>query len=124
MGITSEQRLEKLDDELRRMKGAYNTAGSLVRMYVTEMGEQTVGGAATLHDVTYRFTPTYGLDMENLITLYPIVKVGGTILGNSFEVLPQDGSGTLDVKVYGVANGDTINIIASGTSPGTFALVA
>ena len=67
MGVNVEKQLRMLEDEVKAMKVCYNTAGSLVKMYVQKMGQITVGGGAGWHDVTIKFTPTYGMGHNNII---------------------------------------------------------
>lgn len=123
MGVTTEQRLAGLDDRLKATKACYDTAGSLVKMYVIEMGEVEVTTSG-VHNETFRFTPTYGMGHNNIITLSAVVKSFGEVRRSQALTQPQDGSGHIDIVVYNVENGETINIIASGTSPGTFSRIA
>lgn len=119
MGINLEQKLMKLENELKAMKVCYDTAGSLVKMYVQRMGEVTTGGGAGLHNATFKFTPTYGAGHNNLINLVPIVD-SNTYYVAPYTVNPQDGSGSVTITVYSLASTQKVDIIASGTSPGTF----
>lgn len=122
MAITTEQRVKRLEYELKAMKACYNTAGSLVRMYVTEMGEITTGGSG-FTDMVIRFTPTYGQGRANLINLVPIVD-SNTYYVAPYMVKPQDGSGAVDITIYSLSPSQKVNVIASGSSPGTFQRIA
>lgn len=120
MAIDSiEKRLVQLESKLKAMKVCYNTAGSLVKMYVTKMGEITTGGGSGWHNITIRFTPKYGRGRVNLITLVAIVDSNKYYVA-PFTVSPQDGSGYVDITVYNLVSSQKVDIIASGTSPGTF----
>lgn len=119
MGMTVEKRLRKLEDELKAMKVCYDTAGSLVTMYVQKMEQFTVGGGSGWHNVTVRFTPKYGIGHNNLITLVAIVD-SNTYYVAPFTVNPQNGSGSVEITVYELLETQKVEIIASGTSLGTF----
>ena len=118
MAITTEKRLKQLEDEVKSMKVCYNTAGSLVKMYVTRMGEITTGGSGWT-DMKIKFTPTYGMGRNNLITLVPIVDRNQYYIA-PYAVNPQDGSGEVIITIYALASTQKVDVIASGTSPGTF----
>lgn len=118
MAITTEKRLKQLEDEVKSMKVCYNTAGSLVKMYVTRMGEITTGGSGWT-DMKIKFTPTYGMGRNNLITLVPIVDRNQYYIA-PYAVSPQDGSGEVIITIYALASTQKVDVIASGTSPGTF----
>lgn len=120
---TTEKKLKKIEDELKAMKVCYNTAGSLVKMYVTKMGAVTVGGGAGLHDMVVRFTPTYGAGRVNLITLVAIVD-SNTYYVAPFATTPQDGSGAVDITIFDLASTQKVEVIASGTSPGIFTRIS
>jgi len=115
----TEKRVKKLEDEVKAMKACYNTAGSLVKMYVTQMGEITTGGGAGWIDMVIRFTPTYGQGHNNLISLVPIVD-RNTYYIAPYAVTPQDGSGAVDITIFSLVSSQKVDVIASGTSPGTF----
>lgn len=123
MGVNTEQRLRKLEDELKAMKACYDTAGSLVKMYVQRMGEITVGGGAGWHNVRIRFTPQYGMGHNNIINLVGIVDSNAYYIA-PFTVVPQDGSGVVDIIIYDLLDTQKIDVIASGTSPGTFTRIS
>ncbi len=123
MAVSLEKRLRQLEDEIKAMKVCYNTAGSLVRMYVTEMGNVTTGGGAGWHDMTIKFTPTYGIGRMNLINLVAIVD-SNTYYVAPYTVNPQDGSGSVTITIYNLVETQKVNVIASGTSPGTFTRIA
>lgn len=116
-----ERRLKGIENELKAMKVCYNTAGSLVAMYVTKMDTFTVEESGWT-DVVVRFVPTYGKDQMNLITL--TARVGGnTYYVAPYAVNPQDGSGNVEITILSVYTGASVDVIASGTSPGTFVRV-
>lgn len=124
MGINNnEKQLRKIEDELKAMKVCYNTAGSLVKMYVQRMGEITVGGGGGSHNVVIRFTPTYGMGHNNLISLVGIVD-SNTYYIAPFATNPQDGSGSVDITIFYLLSTQKVDVIASGTSPGTFTRIA
>lgn len=120
---TTEKRLKKIEDELKAMKACYNTAGSLVKMYVTKMGAITTGGGAGLHNMVIRFTPAYGMGQINLITLVAIVD-SNTYYVAPFATTPQSGSGVVDITIFDLVATQKVEVIASGTSPGTFMRIA
>lgn len=122
MAVNLEQRIKKIEEQIKAMKVCYSTAGSLVKMYVTEMGEITTGGSGYT-DVVIRFTPTYGQGRVNLINLVAIVD-SNTYYVAPFMVSPQDGSGAVDITIYYLYSTQKVNVIASGTSPGTFTRLA
>ena len=119
MGVNLEKRLRKLEDELKALKVCYNTAGSLVKMFVQRMGFITVGGGAGLHDVTIRFTPTYGRGHNNIINLVAVVD-SSTYYVAPFTVNPQNGSGSVDITIYNLSESQKVDVIASSPSPGIF----
>ena len=123
MGVNVEKQLRMLEDEVKAMKVCYNTAGSLVKMYVQKMGQITVGGGAGSHNVTIKFTPTYGAGHNNLINLTAIVD-SNTYYVAPFTVNPQDGSGAVTITVYYLVETQKLEVIASGTSPGVFTRIA
>lgn len=118
MAITTEKRLKQIEDDIKSMKVCYNTAGSLVKMYVTRMGEITTGGSGWT-DMKIKFTPTYGMGRNNLITLVPIVDRNQYYIA-PYAVSPQDGNGEVIITIYALASTQKVDVIASGTSPGTF----
>lgn len=124
MAVTTEARVNALEDELKALKAIYSIAGGLARMYVQTSDSMTVGGSSSFHAMTAKFTPTYGVGKNNLITITPIVT--STYAGYTwdtipnFRIEPQDGSGDVVVKVYNLVNDDKVRFIASGSSPGTF----
>ena len=123
MGVNVEKQLRMLEDEVKAMKVCYNTAGSLVKMYVQKMGQITVGGGAGWHDVTIKFTPTYGMGHNNIINLVAIVDSNTYYVG-PFTVNPQDGSGAVTITIYDLVSTQKVEVIASGTSPGVFTRIA
>ena len=123
MGVNVEKQLRMLEDEVKAMKVCYNTAGSLVKMYVQKMGQITVGGGAGWHDVTIKFTPTYGMGHNNIINLVAIVD-SNTYYVAPFTVNPQDGSGEVTITIYDLVSTQKVEVIASGTSPGVFTRIA
>ena len=123
MGISVESKLAKIEDEIKAMKACYNTAGSLVKMYVTKMPQVTTGGGAGLHDMTIKFTPTYGLGHNNLICLVAIVDSNVYYIA-PFTQNPQNGSGEVTITIYSLASTQKVEVIASGTSPGTFTRIS
>lgn len=123
MGVNVEKQLRMLEDEVKAMKVCYNTAGSLVKMYVQKMGQITVGGGAGWHDVTIKFTPTYGMGHNNIINLVAIVDSNTYYVG-PFTVNPQDGSGAVTITIYDLVSTQKVEVIASGISPGVFTRIA
>lgn len=123
VNTTTEKRIKKIEDELKAMKACYNTAGSLVKMYVTKMGAITTGGGAGLHNMVIRFIPTYGMGQINLITLVAIVD-SNTYYVAPFATTPQSGSGAVDITIFDLVATQKVEVIASGTSPGTFMRIA
>lgn len=123
MGVDLEQKLRNIEDELKSMKVCYNTAGSLVTMYVQRMGEITVGGGSGLHDVTIKFTPTLKTGHNNLINLVAVVD-SNTYYVAPFTVNPQDGSGDVSITIYSLSQNQKVDVIASGISTGTFTRTA
>ena len=123
MGIKLEQRLAQLENKVKAMKVCYDTAGSLVKMYVQRMGEITTGGGSGFHNVTIKFTPTYGMGHNNLINLVAIVD-SNTYYVAPYTINPQDGSGAVTITVYNLASTQKVDVIASGTSPGTFTRIS
>lgn len=119
MAVTLEKKLRQLEDEAKSMKVCYNTAGSLVKMFVSRMGEITTGGGSGWHDMTIRFTPTYGAGQNNLITIVPIVDRNNYYIA-PYAVKPQDGSGNVEITIFNLVDTQKVDVIASGTSPGTF----
>lgn len=124
MGINAQTRLKRIEDDIKAMKGCYNTAGSLVKMYNQTSNEYTVGGGSGFHDVVIRFRPTYGMGQNNLISLFPIVKNGNVIRSVSAKQSPQDGSGDVYLTIYNLFEDFTVQVLASGTSPGTFTRIS
>ncbi len=120
---TLEKRLRIIEDEIKAMKACYDTAGSLVKMYVTKMPAVTTGGGSGWHNVKIRFTPTYGQDRVNLITLVAIVD-SNTYYVAPFMTAPQNGSGNVDITIYNLVSTQKVEVIASGTSPGTFTRIS
>lgn len=120
---TLEQRLKKIEDEIKALKVCYNTAGSLVKMYVTKMDAVTTGGGSGWHDMVIRFTPKYGQGRINLITLVAIVD-SNTYYIAPFATTPQDGSGNVDITIFDLVETQKVEVIASGTSPGTFTRIS
>ena len=124
MAVTVEKRLTALENEIKALKAIYTIAGGLARMYVQTSGSFAVGGSSSFHSARIQFTPTYGMGRNNLITLMPIVT--STYAGYTWDTIPnfvvepQDGSGNVVVEVYNLVNTDSVRIIASGSSPGTF----
>lgn len=123
MAITTDKRIAQLENELKSMKVCYNTAGSLARMYVSEMPEITTGGSSGWHNMTIQFTPTYGMGQNNLITLVAIVD-SNTYYVAPFATAPQDGSGNVRITIYELMETQKVRVIASGTSPGTFTRIS
>lgn len=122
MGISAQVRIKKIEDAIKAMKACYNTAGSLVKMYVQKSSKYTVGGSSGYHSVTIKFTPKYNRGQSNLITLYPIINSGENTA--PARQLPQDGSGDVYITVFNVLDTDVIEIVASGVSEGTFTRTA
>lgn len=125
MGINVQARLRKIEDKLKSMKACYNTAGSLVKMYVQKSEVFTVGGSSSIHDAVFKFTPQYNQGQSNMVNLYPIVKASGVYVKfEPFVQAPQDGSGEIRITIYNVVNTDTLQFIASGTTPGSFTRIS
>lgn len=124
----TEKRLMTLENELKALKAICPIAGKLAKMYVVTSQSFTIGGGTTFHAARFRFTPDYGLGQYNLITMTPIVT--STYAGSTwdtiptFEVLPQDGSGAVEMIVFNLIDTDIVKIIASGTLPGTFTRIS
>ena len=123
MGINVQTRLKNIEGKLKAMKVCYNTAGSLVKMYAQKSDVYIVGGSG-YSDVTIKFTPFYGRGKSNLISLNPIVKSGGVVVTAPAMQKPQDGSGDVYITIYNLLSTQTVEIIASGISPGTFTRIS
>ena len=122
MGISTQARLKKIEDDIKAMKACYDTAGSLVKMYSQRSEQYTVGGSSGYHNVTVKFTPNFGKGQSNMITLYPIINSGTNTA--PARQLPQDGSGDIYITIYNLLNTDKFEILASGVSNGTFTRTA
>ncbi len=125
MGINIQIRLKTIEDKLKAMKACYNTAGSLVRMYVEKSQVFIVGGSSSIHNATFKFVPSFNQGQPNMVNLFPVIKVSGNYTKfQPFVQEPQDGTGDIIITIYNVVNTDTIQIIASGTTPGTFTRIS
>ena len=129
MGIGAiEKRLNAVEDELKALKATYNISGALAKMYHQVSGQFLVGGEQGLHDARIRFTPTYGRGQMNLISLFAYVNrsyYGRDYINYiPFFVEPQDGSGSVVVRVLDCYSDDVITVIASGTSLGEFSRIS
>lgn len=118
MGINTQAKLKKMEDDLKAMKACYNTAGSLVKMHVQK--SEQFSATSNFETMRIKFTPKYGFGRSNLINLWPIVKKQSVVVWNPFMQKPQDGSGEVIIEIYNLFPGETVEIIVSGTSPGTF----
>ena len=123
-----EKRLRVLEDELKALKAICPISGSLAEMFIVKSDLLTVGGSSNLHAIEVDFMPTFTSENKYLITLLPVVTstYGGytwTKIAN-YIIPPQDNSGKIRIKVYNLINTDKVQIIASGTSPGTFTRIS
>lgn len=127
MAVSLEVRIKELEDKLKALKGSYSTAGSALKLFTT-IEEFTVGGSSTIHSVRFKFTPTFGAGKINVVDFSAIGVMSyfeyTTRVNVPFRVEPQDGSGNVYIDTAAsLVNGDTIRIIATGTSPGTITML-
>lgn len=121
-----EQELANIDNKIKSIKAAYRVSGGMVDFKMQKSQNFTLTNVAT---ATFRFTPTYGMGKKNLIDLRPVVYVQGQVYAFYFyRNIPQDGSGNVDIQIvfdsYSPNITHTVNIIATGTSEGTFSRIA
>ena len=125
---TVESRIAKLENEIKALKGTYQTAGVLAKMYVVRSGKISVGGSASVHQIEIEFTPTKNTGQINLVELTATVfyAVSGTQVQMSKNYIqePQSGTGQIIIKIDMVTSSDSVEVIASGTVPGTFRLIS
>jgi len=127
MAVKLEQRINDLENEVKAMKAICPIAGKLAKMVVQTSEGFTVGGSSNMHSIDIKFSPSYNRGKYSMTTLFP--NVTSTYAGYTwqtiptFAVLPQDGTGDVAVRIYGVVNSDVVRVTASGTSPGTFSRV-
>lgn len=123
-----EQRIKNIEQSIRSLKASYPTAGTKVRFYAQKSQDFNVSlPAGQRRTVRIKFTPNYGLDHNNIVSLRPIVTVNGSGSYAPSSTELQDGSGTLviDIPISAVGSAATFKIVvvASGTLPGTFSML-
>lgn len=123
--MDAETQLKNLETEIKSLKASFPIAGSKVKFYVQTSQEFTVKGQQT---VRIRFTPNYGKGKVNFINLRAVALADGATMGYTYQVVePQDGSGSVVIRVqlvpYSETNTYTIRVTASGTSNGVFIML-
>ena len=121
--MNTENELKRLESDVKSLKTAFPVAGSKAKFYVTKSSEFTVTGS---QEARFRFRPNYGRGKTSFTRLVASAKVNDNPTEFAPEQVnePQDGSGDVVIKIrfeqYDPTYTFTVQLIASGTSPGAF----
>lgn len=124
--MNTETELKRLEGDVKGLKTAYPVAGSKVKFYVIKSVEFDVIGS---QEARFRFRPNYGQGKISFTRLTATAKTDDNPTEYAPEQVnePQDGSGDTIIKIrfeqYSATATYHVRIIASGTSPGSFARV-
>lgn len=118
MGITTEKRLAKLEDEIKALKSTYTIYGGLVKTYLSMSQWFDVGDV----NQEFRFKADFVNSGKILVASakIEIMNSNGTIYSFPNHVLmyPQSGDGSIIIRFPGLGIKNRLTIVS--TSPGTF----
>lgn len=123
-----ERRIRSIEQAIIALKASYPTAGAMVRFYVQKSQQFSISlSSGQKRTICIKFTPSYGLDQNNIISLRPIVTVNGAGSYAASKTELQDGSGAIiiDIPLSATSDAATFNVVvvASGTLPGEFSML-
>ena len=114
-----EQRLSKLEDEVKALKATYNIYGGLVRCYLNSYSVDIPDDAPT--SIRVRFTPITSADGKVLIFgyYYNVLNHGVVESLDDGYIDVQSSNGEVTINIAFVS-GMTVNISLLTPAPGTF----
>lgn len=119
MAMKLEQRLSKLEDEVKALKATYNIYGGLVRCYLNSYSVDIPDDAPT--SIRVRFTPITSADGKVLIFgyYYNVLNHGVVESLDDGYIDVQSSNGEVTINIAFVS-GMTVNISLLTPAPGTF----
>lgn len=116
MAINSEQKITKLDNEIKALKSTYSVYGGAMKIYYSTSPVYDSGGEIT--NARVKFTPDYKPKGNLLVASIRCDFAGNNYLSQYAVPAVQDGSGSIIIQ-FPVA-GTTFSVSLATTSPGTF----
>lgn len=120
MGVNTEIKLQRLEDEVKALKATYSVYGGAMLSYLTASPIYDTAGSVLMAKV--KFTPDIKPNGPLLVSSIRCDIVGDNFLSSYAIVGVQDGSGSVIIQVP-IAGG-TFSISITTTSPGTFTRLA
>lgn len=121
MGLNTEKRLAKLENEIKALKATYTVYGGLMKLYESVSPEFPVNPWV---GVIVKFQSSYTTDSMILVSSINIIVTssGGvkTNLSPYAYTDIQNGDGSITINTAILIGTNTIQITVISTSPGTF----
>lgn len=122
MSSTSlEQRITKLETEVKALKSIYTISGSAV---LAHLSTGVIKTSSTISDVKIKFTPNYTGDGNiTVYSVYAYEQVNNTWTSISVYLEPQDETTDIIAVLPTATPGETYKIELTASVPGTFAQI-
>lgn len=119
MGVNLEQRLTKLEDEIKALKSSYTIYGGLVRSYANHYSVDIPAGQYI--SVRVRFAPNYATNDKILVFgFYYNISHNGNIESLDDGYIDVQGSNSEVIINVSTITGSTLNLTLITPMPGTF----
>lgn len=119
MGMKSEQKLMKLEDELKNIKATYSVYAGMMQTYLTS-DHWHVSSMVT--NLKIKFSPNYSVGLGKTIissVYYQVVEEGEEIIFDDFYISIQDGSGDVVLNFGTIFENSDVYIQVTAPVPGT-----
>ena len=121
MNISIEQRLAKLENEVKALKSVYAISGSAIE---TKLSTDTITTDPNIPDVRIKFTPNSGSGQNVTIYSVYVYELSGEDWNNiPVYLLPQD-TGEIIANLPSATPGNTYRIEITASVSGTFSQVS
>lgn len=124
MGITTEKRLFRLEEELKALKATYTISGGRIKLYESVSPVFTISQDYLTSETVIRFTPNYS-SVDHMIIpsiYYEFVDENGASynFSNYVRIEPQNNNFVL---LHMPTFGGTVQLKIISNIPGTFTLI-
>lgn len=123
MAVTLEQRLMKIEQEIKSLKAIYSVYGGLMKTYFTEKTIDVTNGS---YNLKVKFTPSFSTNKKTIISsvFYKVTVNGNEFVLDNNYISVQDGSGEVIFNFGPALPGTSLFIQIASMVPGTFTRIA
>lgn len=121
MAPNIEQRLSRIENELKALKSVYVISGSSIETYLSSEEIQT---SVSVEDVKIKFTPDYGNPNPPVYSVYAYGLSDEEWVSVPVYISPQDENNEIILILPDATPGETYKVELTAPAPGTFSQIS